>query len=378
MSIRVGYLNNIWKTNLFYSRLYFEFQTYSPLFVVKYFGTYLMDTNITRTLGQFLVFGLLSIAVSSCYKDPDNKVEPIASPTIPTVTTNEISEISFYTAKSGGVITSDGGSKIKYFGICWSRTPNPVVELRTKTNYDTGSTSFKQNIKVDKDSTIYYVRAYAVNSFGVGYGEQRVFRTKPEDATDPEGNVYRSVVIGGKTWLRDNIKATKYRDGSPIITGLDATAWSASVTGAYANYDNATGNSAAYGRLYNFYAVADPRGLCPADWHVATDSEWSNLENAVGGGSIAGYALKSVSAWDTLAVAAKDPFQFSAVGAGFVSSTGNQFQGLRNVSRFWTSSEVDAFGSWSRVIERTNNISLKNNSVKTDGYSVRCVWDGDN
>ncbi|MBN2541540.1 fibrobacter succinogenes major paralogous domain-containing protein [bacterium] len=94
---------------------------------------------------------------------------------------------------------------------------------------------------------------------------------------DIDGNTYETIWIGSQCWMAENLKVTHYRDSTPIPNVTDGGTWSGLTTGAYCEYDNDTSNVPTYGRLYDWYAVDDPRGLAPAGWHVPTDAEWQTL-----------------------------------------------------------------------------------------------------
>jgi uncharacterized protein (TIGR02145 family) len=100
--------------------------------------------------------------------------------------------------------------------------------------------------------------------------------------TDIDGNVYQTVTIGAQVWMAENLKVTHYRNGDPIPNVTDTAAWEGLSTGAYCEYDNDINNVATYGRLYNWYAVDDSRGLAPEGWHVPSDDEWKQLEMYLG------------------------------------------------------------------------------------------------
>jgi uncharacterized protein (TIGR02145 family) len=100
--------------------------------------------------------------------------------------------------------------------------------------------------------------------------------------TDIDGNLYQTVTIGGRIWLAGNLKVTHYRNGDPISNVTDNGVWGNLTTGAYCAYGNDSTNIAPYGLLYNWYSVSDGRGLAPAGWHVATDTEWQQLELTLG------------------------------------------------------------------------------------------------
>lgn len=109
---------------------------------------------------------------------------------------------------------------------------------------------------------------------------------------DFDGNVYHPVVIGKQTWLVEDLRVTHYRNGEAIPNVADSTQWTLLTSGAYCNYNNDSVLSKVYGKLYNWYAVNDRRGLAPKGWHIPTDEEWSTLVNYLGGESIAGAKLR--------------------------------------------------------------------------------------
>ncbi len=90
---------------------------------------------------------------------------------------------------------------------------------------------------------------------------------------DIDGNGYTTVTIGTQVWMVENLRTTKYRDGSTILNAIDNQAWHNPTTGAYCNYDNNANYSQTYGRLYNWYAVNNSHNLAPTGWHVATDDD---------------------------------------------------------------------------------------------------------
>jgi len=119
--------------------------------------------------------------------------------------------------------------------------------------------------------------------------------------TDIDGNVYNTIVIGTQTWMVENLKVTKYRNGESISNITDASQWSNLTAGAYCNYENIAANVTDYGRLYNWYAVSDSRNIAPAGWHVPTDTEWTTLTTFLGGESVSGGKMKETGTthWNT-------------------------------------------------------------------------------
>src|SRR5262245_15639657 len=101
-----------------------------------------------------------------------------------------------------------------------------------------------------------------------------------------------NIVIGTQQWMAKNLDVAFYRNGDPIPKVNDGTAWANLTTGAWCYYNNDSTQSKKYGKLYNWYAVNDPRGLAPAGWHIPSDSEWTTMEKSLGGSLIAGGKLK--------------------------------------------------------------------------------------
>src|SRR5674476_633708 len=115
--------------------------------------------------------------------------------------------------------------------------------------------------------------------------------------TDIEGNVYHTVKIGTQTWMVENLKTTKYKDGTAIPLVTDNKVWINLPTPAYCWYDNdATTYKNTYGALYNWYAVNTGK-LAPTGWHIPTDAEWTTLQNYVGGELVAGDKMKATTLW---------------------------------------------------------------------------------
>ena len=101
--------------------------------------------------------------------------------------------------------------------------------------------------------------------------------TPASTVTDIDGNVYHFETIGTQVWMVENLKTTKYRDGTSIPNVTINSAWSSLTTGAYCDYSNTSSNSDVYGRMYNWYAINDTHHICPAGWHIPTDAEWTTL-----------------------------------------------------------------------------------------------------
>ena len=295
---------------------------------------------------------------------------------ISVLSTTKITEITQTTAKSGGNITDDGGATVTARGVCWSTSQNPTIS-DSKTEDGTGTGNFTGNISGLEPNTMYYVRAYAINSKGTGYGSELSFTTRGE-VTDADGNVYSTVVIGNQEWMAENLKTTRYNDGTPIPNVTDNSEWINLTTGAYAWYDNneATYKNA-YGALYNWYAVNTGK-LCPTGWHVPTDAEWETLINYAGGG---GGKLKSTRTepevhprWKSPNTGATDEYGFSALPGGYRSINHGHFNDVGSSGSWWSSTELDATNAWDRDMDYGyGDVMNRHLDHKMDGLSVRCL-----
>ena len=116
--------------------------------------------------------------------------------------------------------------------------------------------------------------------------------TDSNTVSDVDGNVYQTVTICNQTWTKSNLNVSKYRNGDFIPQVTDPTAWANLTTGAWCYYNDDPANGAVYGKLYNWHAVNDPRGLAPQGWHIPSDIELTTLTNCLGGESIAGGQMK--------------------------------------------------------------------------------------
>ncbi|NTV98577.1 MAG: hypothetical protein HGA70_05390, partial [Chlorobiaceae bacterium] len=190
--------------------------------------------------------------------------------------------------------------------------------------------------------------------------------TKGKSSTPP--------TFGGRQWTTENLAVDSYRNGDPIPQVQDPAEWSQLTTGAWCYYENRSDNGVTYGKLYNWYAVSDPRGLAPRGWHVATDAEWTEMVAALGGEKAAGAKLKSKVLWNTPLVGSSKSSGFTALPGGYRSSSGN-FSQLGTNGSFWTSTENNGFSAWYRDMYKSYSAVYRISSSKGQGFSVRCVKD---
>ena len=193
--------------------------------------------------------------------------------------------------------------------------------------------------------------------------------------TDIDGNVYGTVQISDQVWMAENLKVTRYRDGSSIPTGYNNSEWPYITTGAYAVYDNNEANADTYGYLYNWSVVADSRNIAPDGWHVATDEEWTALTDYLGGPNVAGGKLKEAGTehWTAPNTGATNESGFTALPGGFRGGQTGTYQGLYGSSQFWTSTEFDGSQAWWRQLGYGDAGVDRGGYNKPAGFSIRCV-----
>jgi uncharacterized protein (TIGR02145 family) len=323
-----------------------------------------------------IIVAVVPLLFLSCSKD--DPFTPAAAQ-VPVLTTASVSAVAETTAQCGGTITSDGGATVTARGVCWSADPTPTV-ADNKTADGTGTGSFTNSITGLIASTTYYIRAYATNRAGNGYGSERSFKTdsgaQTGTVTDIDGNVYLTIKIGNQWWMAENLKVTHYRNGDAITNITDGTTWDGLATGAYCEYDNNVANVATYGRLYNWYAVNDSRNMVPTGWHVPTDVEWQTLVDYLGGDAVAGGKMKEAGTahWISPNTDATNESGFSGLPGGYRAGSGNDYN-LGGYAYIWSSTEGSSYYAWSRDLDYSNSEVYRIGSNKHFGFSVRCIKD---
>jgi len=197
--------------------------------------------------------------------------------------------------------------------------------------------------------------------------------------TDVEGNVYQVVKIGDQFWTVENLKTTKYNDGTDIALETEFSEWKYLTTAAYCWYSNdESANKDTYGALYNWYAVNSDK-LCPEGWHVPTDAEWTTLVDYLGGDNIAGDKLKESGSthWGSSNTGATNESGFTALPGGYRDENYGAFNYMGGTGCWWTSTEdVDHTSSaWSRYLDSGSNDVPRYYRSKVFGFSVRCIKD---
>lgn len=185
-----------------------------------------------------------------------------------------------------------------------------------------------------------------------------------------------TVIIGTQVWKTKNLTIDHYRNGDSIPEVKDSAVWATLKTGAWCYYDNNPSMDSVYGKLYNWYAVNDARGLAPAGWHVASYAERSTLITYLGGGSFAGGKLKEAGTthWNSPNTGATNESGYSALPAGYRGSNGS-FRGIGTDGIFWSSTELVSTTAYANFLKYSNAIVLTHGDYKESGISVRCAKD---
>jgi uncharacterized protein (TIGR02145 family) len=302
-----------------------------------------------------------------------NSVTPSTAPGAPTIgiaTAGTAQAVVTFTAP-----VSNGGSAITGYtvtsvpgGLTGTGTASPIIV--------TGLTN----------ATAYTFTVTATNAIATSAASSASNSVTPlAPITDIDGNVYNTVTIGTQVWMAENLKTTKYNDGTaiPNIT-VDAT-WLAATAGAYSDYSNTPANSTIYGRLYNWYAVDNNattkvasnggKNVCPTSWHVPTETEWTTLTTYLGGESIAGGKLKETGTthWLSPNMGATNETGFSALPGGYRYNYGTYiYIGIQGT--WWSSTDYSSV-AWYRYMSSAVTNVYSFSYFKPYGFSVRCVRD---
>ena len=191
---------------------------------------------------------------------------------------------------------------------------------------------------------------------------------------DIDGNTYHWVKIGEQKWMAENLKTTKYNNGTDIPNVTDAS-WAGLSTPAYAWYDNDISYKDVYGALYNFYVV-ETGNVCPVGWHAPTDEEWTTLTDYIaldGYVDMEGYAMRATSGW--FFGGGNDFYGFDALPSGYRLNYYEMFQDGDMNGYWWSSTDDGSTNAWSRYLSHYYNNIFRNSYERSLGFAVRCIKD---
>lgn len=296
---------------------------------------------------------------------------------------------SFQLALTKGVYTIRVGGK----GYLFSSKILFLTNLRTNKNISYIKEVNSNNEAIQKAKRFYITMAYTTGDRLMYKGTSGNYTTIVTDVPignktinfnfveckDGDANYYATVTIGTQVWMAENLKTTKYRDGSDIPNVTDAGLWASLTTGANCDHSNNPANSLIYGKLYNWFTVSDSRNIAPTGWHVPSDAEWTTLITYLGGDNVAGGKLKEtgLTHWLNVNTGATNETGFTALPAGGRNMDGAfpaDDLGLR--TQWWSTSEyIIPQPAWYRGIPNNNIMVVHTFFNKVAGFSVRCIKD---
>lgn len=201
---------------------------------------------------------------------------------------------------------------------------------------------------------------------------------------DIDLQTYKTVLIGTQCWMKENLRVTRYGDGTQIpLDGSGSTTgngtgetWSTRNNGARTVYAHNPNNLMIYGYLYNWYVLSNKYKLCPKGWHVPTDSEWATLISFLSGEPVAGGKLKATGTtlWLNPNAGAVNSSGFSALPGGYRKDDGN-FNSISSNAFFWSATERSNVTAWNYYMDYNSSFVNKFNADKKIGAYVRCLMD---
>ncbi len=292
---------------------------------------------------------------------------------VPSVENEDVTNLKISTVTLNGYVNPNHLSTTVYFewGTSTAYGSSTVAAQGTLTG--SSSVIVSADISGLTPGTIYHYRIKATNELGTTYSVDQTFKTYV--VADADNNYYYSVTIGTQTWMQENLKTTHFRDGSVISQVTGNTDWKNLTTSGYCWYSNEeTRYKDLYGALYNWFAVSSGK-LCPAGWHVPTNSEWITLTNYLGGEVAAGSKLKESGSthWGDINTGTNET-GFTALPGGSRGDDG-AFTNSGVSGHFWSSSPVLPATSYSAVLYNNSTSLTRVSNPNVSGLSVRCVKD---
>jgi uncharacterized protein (TIGR02145 family) len=320
-----------------------------------------------------LIFLGFLILLTGCVKSNPDLTAPLTTPLTPLVT------IPNAPTNLKGVV-----SKSTQIDLTW--TDNSDNEEGFKIERKSGTDAYKliatlnSNVMTYSDKSIvdptnYMYRIFSYHQKGNSTHSNEI--NLATIVTDVDGNKYTFVQIGQQVWMDKNLEVETYRNGDVIPQVTDAKEWAALKTGAWCYHSNNKANGVIYGKLYNWYAVNDPRGLAPKGWHIPNNAEWTILTTFLGGTSVAGGKMKSTgtSRWDSPNFGATNESGFSGLPGNTRYNIIGTFGDLGNFGVWWSAESATVKEAWSQMLEYRNERLDRVYLTMESGYSVRCLKD---
>jgi uncharacterized protein (TIGR02145 family) len=345
-------------------------------------------TNGTAYIFTVTATNANGTSVASSASNSVTPVVPATVPGAPTIGTASAGNAQVTVAFTAPV--SNGGSAITVYtvtsipgGLTGTGTASPITV--------TGLTN----------GTAYTFTVTATNAIGSSVASSASNSVTPSatltTVSDIDGNTYNTVTIGTQVWMAENLKTTKYNDGTAIPNITDNFAWTELTTGAYSDYSDDPANSTTYGRLYNWYSVDNNaatkvasnggKNVCPTSWHVPSDAEWHTLILYLDGSAILVYGTESTSVggklketgtahWISPNTGATNETGFTALPGGYRNfGGGTSFYYVGERGLWWSSTESSALTAWYRDMYSDDTTVGRYGGDEPYGFSVRCVRD---
>jgi uncharacterized protein (TIGR02145 family) len=237
---------------------------------------------------------------------------------------------------------------------------------------------YKSIVPIDGNS-LYPTRKERLSAIKTGYdnafskygsmGDNELSKTSI--ARDVEGRNYKIKKVGNQSWMAENLKTSKFANGDVIPNVSDPSSWKELSRGGWTWFKNDKGFDAVAGKLYNGYAVLDPRGLCPYGWRVPTDQDWQNMTDFLGGEQAVGAKIKANFGWSG-GGNGTNTSGFNALPGGSRKNNGSD-DGAGEFGDWWSSTQSKTGKGWSRNLAATHNMVYRGEFSYKFGFSVRCV-----
>ena len=248
------------------------------------------------------------------------------------------------------------------------------VELSHIRYYENGQVEFLRKIEDGNE----IIKKFSENGDILINTKKNFLPENGPNIKDVEGNIYKTVYLGSQQWMSNDLKTTKYNDGSSIPVVNDFDKWFALSTGAYCvKYKKYEPNNSQYGNLYNWYVVIGSKNVCPQGWHVPSQEDWDRLIEYLGGEKNAGGKLKEegTNNWMEPNKNASNTSLFSALPGGYFDY-GRGFSSFKNLAFYWSSDEFSSKQAHYLELGALSEFATTKLKIdKRDGLSIRCVKD---
>ncbi len=336
--------------------------------------------NLFKMLMWVAFFVCLTIA-AGCKKDTEKSFFNL--------TTNGAYMITPSSAVLSNNISASGGSEIVSRGVCWNTNQEPTID-DFKTSDGNGTGPFVSKLNGLTANTVYYLRVYAVTGSGAKYSPQISFKTEPAatspvfntdlsygSVTDVDGNTYKTIQIGNRTWMAENLRTTHYNDGQEIPMVEENIDWRNSYTASYCwYYLDSADYKETFGALYNWYTISSQK-ICPSGWHIPEYADFNSFIEFLGQDTFSVSKLLETGNAHWKNINGTNESGWTALPGGMRTGEG-VFTALGSEGGWWISpDDIYAESGVSFIINDTSDQGYGSdyNDDVTLGRSIRCIKD---